>query len=92
MRPNENHIDVGDGMRVFQSLWWDGSQLSDFVLVLQLKQRSRVYRYHQVDCCHGEVHAHHYRKNGSEERRVIRDVKTPADLKLDLIRRTTLSS
>src|ERR1700722_13932342 len=82
MRPDENHIDVGAGMRVFQSMWWDGSQLSDFVLVLQLKQRSRYTDIAKVDCCHGEVHVHHYRKNGSEERRVIRDAKTPADLRI----------
>ena len=66
----------------YQAMWWDGPQLSDFVLVLQLKQRSRWTDIAKVDCCHREVHAHFHREDSSEEKKVLKPVATPADLRI----------
>jgi hypothetical protein len=79
-RRDENYIDVSDGVQVYQSLWYEGRQLTDFVLILQIKVGSRWRDVLKVDCCHSAVHAHFYTMKSVETTKDLQVIATPKDL------------
>ena len=83
-RQDFNYIALSGTERVYQSMWFDGNQLTDFVLIQQTKVRSRWTDIAKVDCCHQEVHVHRHRKDGSEQRKVLQAVLTPPDMIIGL--------
>jgi len=83
-RQDLNYIDLTDVTRVYQSLWYDGSQLTDFVLIQQVKVKSRWSDVLKVDCCHQEVHAHQRRHDDSKSRTLLHEIKAVADVRTGL--------
>lgn len=73
------------GARIEHRQWWDGKQLTDFVLTLQAEtgdaDEPRWDDVLRVDCCHGEVHAHRlYRTDPNDIYRTLKVIATPQDL------------
>jgi len=73
------------GAKVEHRQWWDGKQLTDFVLTLQAErgdtEESIWEDVLRVDCCHREVHAHRlYLPDPNDVYRVITPIETPEDL------------
>jgi hypothetical protein len=83
-RLDENYIDLTDTDRVYLALWYDDHQLTDFVMIQQIKRRSRWSEIVKVDCCHQEVHAHQRKPDDSETRKTLQEVQGPADLRIGL--------
>lgn len=81
-RRTENFIDLSDLDRVYQSLWCVDHQITDFVLVQQVKRRSKWSDVVKVDCCHGMVHAHMHAPDGSELQKALQVVRAPSDLRI----------
>jgi hypothetical protein len=79
-RRDENYIVVSDDVQVYQSLWYDGAQLTDFIYVLKYKVGGRWKDVVKVDCCHSAVHAHLYRQKSVETVRDLQVISTPKDL------------
>jgi hypothetical protein len=77
---DENYIHVTSDVQIYQSLWYDGHQLTDFVLVLQVKNRSHWSDVLKVDCCHNAVHAHIYTVKGTETIKELQAITQPKDL------------
>jgi hypothetical protein len=80
----ENYIEMSESDRVYQSLWCENHQVTDFVMIQQIKNKSRWTDVVKVDCCHLEVHAHHRRKNDSEDRKVLQVIEGPSDIRIGL--------
>jgi hypothetical protein len=89
-RQDDNYIDLSEDSRVYQSLWYDGHQLTDFVLIQQVRRKSRWSDVVKVDCCHQEVHAHQRRHDDSETRKLLQQVTAPGDLRIGLDKATDL--
>jgi hypothetical protein len=87
---DEQHIEFTAVDRVYQSLWRDGRQITDFVLIQQVKIRGKWRDVVKVDCCHQEVHAHHLCSNGTETKKILQKVAKPADLGIGLEKASTL--
>lgn len=80
----ENIIDLSEVDRVYQSIWCVDHQVTDFVLVQQVKRKSRWSDVVKVDCCHQMVHAHMHAPDGSEVRKDLQAVRTTADLRIGI--------
>jgi hypothetical protein len=83
-RQDDNYIGLSEVDRVYQSMWYDGHQLTDFVLIQQVRRKNRWTDVVKVDCCHQEVHAHHRRQDDSETRKLLQIVGVPGDMRIGL--------
>lgn len=79
-RRDENYIDVSNDVQVYQSLWYEGRQMTDFIFILQIKVGSRWKDVIKVDCCHSAVHAHFYTVKSVETIKDLQVIATPNDL------------
>lgn len=81
---DEQHIEFADGSRVYQSIWRDGHQITDFVLVQQVKIRGKWRDVVKVDCCHGTAHVHQHTEGGRNDTRDLHSIASPADVQIGL--------
>ena len=80
MRPDENHIDVGDGMRVSSPCGGTDRSYRTSSWCYSSSE-VEVHRYHQGGCATAKS-MHITTVRTGPKSGVIRDVKTPADLRI----------
>jgi hypothetical protein len=86
---DEQHIELNQENRVYQSIWRDGRLTTDFVLVQQVKVKGRWRDVLKVDCCHGTVHVHNLTQDGKNETKDIQRIDKSADLLVGLEKATS---
>lgn len=78
----EHPIIFDDENRLLVRLAWDGAQLADFCLALQTRIEGKWLDVVRYDCAHGTVHAHYFRRDGSElHRRTVRQISGFKDVR-----------
>ena len=81
-RRDENYINVSADVQIYESYWFDGPQLTDFVFVLKVKFGSHWKEVAKVDCCHNAVHIHEYNQKSQETTKDLQVIAAPSDLRL----------
>lgn len=76
----DTDIEPENGVKIFQRIWWDGAQMTDWLIVVKIRWRSKDREVARADCRHGEAHWHQNHRSGTETRKVLRKIETPQDL------------
>jgi hypothetical protein len=87
---DDQHIEFNPDNRVYQGIWRNGPLITDFVLVQQVKIRSRWRDVLKVDCCHGSVHVHQLTMSGRNDTRELQPISKSADLLVGLTKATDI--